>query len=80
MAQSFLPPALRDVAVKVSKLLKERGETIAVAETVSFFFFLFLFISVSLFLCSSVLCCVALCCAACDEGTLSCGWLGMAGK
>jgi len=43
-SQSFLTPALREIAGKVAGLLKEKGESIAVAETVSFFFFFFCFL------------------------------------
>lgn len=34
MASGFPPPAVRDMASQVSTLLKERSETICVAETV----------------------------------------------
>jgi hypothetical protein len=34
-AQEFPPRKVRDVVVEVAKLLKERGETVSVAETVS---------------------------------------------
>jgi len=35
MASSFPPPAVRDLAIEVSTLLKERSESVCVAETVS---------------------------------------------
>lgn len=35
MASSFPPPAVRDLAAEVSTLLKERSESVCVAETVS---------------------------------------------
>lgn len=35
MASSFFPPAVRDLAGEVSTLLKERSESVCVAETVS---------------------------------------------
>lgn len=35
MASSFVPAAVRDLAVEVSTLLKERSESVCVAETVS---------------------------------------------
>ena len=34
MASTFPPPAVRDVAAEVSTLLKERSQTVCVAETV----------------------------------------------
>ncbi|PQE22734.1 competence damage-inducible protein [Rutstroemia sp. NJR-2017a BVV2] len=36
-AQEFPPQKVRDVVVEVAKLLKERGETVSVAETISTF-------------------------------------------
>lgn len=35
MASSFPPPAVRELAIEVSTLLKERSESVCVAETVS---------------------------------------------
>ena len=34
MASTFPPPAVREVAAEVSTLLKERSQTVCVAETV----------------------------------------------
>ena len=34
MSSTFPPPAIRDLAVEVSSLLKDRSETVCVAETV----------------------------------------------
>ena len=34
MASSFPPPAVREMAAEVSTLLKERSQTVCVAETV----------------------------------------------
>jgi hypothetical protein len=42
-AQEFPPQKIRDVVVDVARLLKERGETVSVAETVSWVFDLWRF-------------------------------------